>query len=747
MTQVVISSSVLIAVILIARFFLKERISRRLQYALWLLVALRLMIPVQFGQAQYSVATLVQQAEKTPPVQQIQDKLEEPVAGPSRQELYEQVKEEYLEQSGLTDVPEPSAPQKPILPPKVEQQLLQEAQDRIEVPTLSEVLGCVWLCGVAAMTVWFTLSNLLFLSRAKKGTVETLPDISGARVLVSEGVPTPCLVGLFRPTIYLTPGCRANATVMAHVIAHEKTHWKHLDHIWAWVRSLCLCIYWFHPLVWVAAVLSKRDCELACDEGALKELGDGERIAYGKTLLEMVSHRNAAIHVLEMATAMNETKKQLKERVRFIASKPKHLLIAAICVVLVVALTAGCAFAGGEAAPTAGAVGPSDGPSEPETSVTQPTQTEPQEPVTVELRVWATGSTSWLRAMENAFQEQYPQYHIQWKNGDGIVSRIPDEAPRFAPEVFLFGSDLFYDLADEGALQRLEGPWEEQVRSDHSVFTCSTVTYTDGGVYAFPIASDCGVLCYDKTVYTQEDVRSLDTLLEKGRVAIDLGGGFQSAFFLGCGGSLDGSDGFDVEAGVRFGGADGGYTAAKKLLQVIAHPNFVYDDALIGLELLDMGQADAAFALPENILSMNSRLGDRMGIVPLPSFEADGQICRMRIPAKSQCVGVCPAACEDDLTLELSMAFASFLASREGQLLRYEYHGVAPAAKTLLDDEQIQADPLVVAQIRCMEECGSPWARCLRYMDYWKDIDRFGSQCLDGTIDLENYKEMVDRFW
>ena len=73
------------------------------------------------------------------------------------------------------------------------------------------------------------------------------------------------------------------------MLLHERTHAKHLDPLWALLRCVCLTIYWFHPLVWAAAPLSRTDCELACDEGALKRLPQEEHAAYGRAILQAVA--------------------------------------------------------------------------------------------------------------------------------------------------------------------------------------------------------------------------------------------------------------------------------------------------------------------------------------------------------------------------------------------------------------------------------------------------------------------------
>ena len=345
MKEILVTSSVLIVVILLARKLFRGKVSQKLIYAAWLLVALRLLIPIQFGQSQYSVTTLTEKIEnQSKPIQQVQEVLQEPVAGPSRAELYEQLLNEYLQQSADPDLPEVHTP----ITPEIREQIEEQVDEQITVPTLSELLTAVWIVGMSSMAAWFITANVIYLNRAKQESVPFTEVDASVPVRISPNVPTPCLVGFFRPVIYLTPASVENEQSRNHVLTHELTHLRHWDHIWALVRCLCLCIYWFDPLVWIAASQSRRDCELACDESALKKLGDGERIAYGQTLLATVTQSISPVHLIETPTSMNETKMQLKERVSFIVKKPRNLLIAAICMILTAAITAGCAFTGSQ---------------------------------------------------------------------------------------------------------------------------------------------------------------------------------------------------------------------------------------------------------------------------------------------------------------------------------------------------------------------------------------------------------------
>lgn len=132
--------------------------------------------------------------------------------------------------------------------------------------------------------------------------------------------------------------------MLRHVLAHELTHFRHLDHIWNLLRCAALIVHWWNPLVWLAAWLSSRDEELACDEGALKLLGDGERAAYGRTLLALSTEKSGAAGLWNCATPMAGDKRSLRERVLRIAHAPRRAVWAAVLAVALLALASACAF-------------------------------------------------------------------------------------------------------------------------------------------------------------------------------------------------------------------------------------------------------------------------------------------------------------------------------------------------------------------------------------------------------------------
>ena len=359
MKEVLITSSVLILALLALRGIFRKSLSRRVQYALWGLVALRLLVPVNLPAAQHSVLTAAEPVrtaitermetphtirprqtapsapeivipapggETTPDTAPGADHSADPVTTPA---------------TPVTPVTEPAAdPVTPVTP--------AETKDTAALRfTTAQALTVLWLAGAAAMALWFTFANLRFarfLRRNRKPLV--LPDCP-LPVYAVEGLPSPCLAGLFRPAVYLTPAVAGDARRERHVLAHELTHARHLDPLWSLIRCLCLTVYWFDPLVWIAAHASRSDCELACDEGALRRLGEGERIPYGETLLSLIPVGRS--DPMLSATTMTAGKRQLRERIRRIASGGRQAALAVFAVLCAAAILCAATFTGSAA--------------------------------------------------------------------------------------------------------------------------------------------------------------------------------------------------------------------------------------------------------------------------------------------------------------------------------------------------------------------------------------------------------------
>ena len=215
-----------------------------------------------------------------------------------------------------------------------------EVTNRLQVgmenASVSITLAKVWLAGVLLIIVWFLFCNIRFRLRLRADRIEPISGelqdqfhalckqrgIRPVPVYFTDPLPSACLVGVFRPYIAL-PLSAAPQDVI-HVLTHEICHIKNGDHLWGILRLLCCAVHWFNPLVWIAASMSRTDCELRCDDRVTEQMNQEERKSYAGVLVLAAARRNApGLGVL--ATGMTMTGKRLKTRVATVMQKQKPL--------------------------------------------------------------------------------------------------------------------------------------------------------------------------------------------------------------------------------------------------------------------------------------------------------------------------------------------------------------------------------------------------------------------------------------
>ncbi len=327
----ILSSSVLILIMMLLRFVLRGKISLRLQYALWLLVAVRLLVPINFGNTFLSLENYTQ-----------------PV---NSQSVEANNESETVQTVPVTDESEKIKVYDAVRPQKNEQETAATKPDKMIIRNIIfdtvtlKILQTVWILGILVVGFAFAASNLVFSYRIRKTRKNLCIPYATIPVYVSDSIDTPCLFHLFHPTIYLTTNLKDDEKLLFHAVSHEMTHFYHKDLWWNVVRCVCLIIHWYNPLVWWAAVLSKRDCELACDEATIERLGEKERLDYGKTLIRLTCRKQKDFFVV--STSMTAGRKSIKERIRLIAKKPKTTLIGGIFLILVLVIATGCTFTRG----------------------------------------------------------------------------------------------------------------------------------------------------------------------------------------------------------------------------------------------------------------------------------------------------------------------------------------------------------------------------------------------------------------
>ncbi len=282
----------LIALAVMAVRPLLRRAPRRAVCMLWLLVALRLLLP-----ARLTVESPVSlQQPESPPIQ-------------AYQELRQQEKV-YVS-----------------TPP--EQRSEMEKTAAAQGFALLDQLPAIWLTGVGCMALYMALSLLRMRWRLRAA-----PRIQD-NVYRCTDWSTPFVLGVLAPRIYVPE--TVSEQDFPQVLAHERCHIRRWDHVWKPLAFLLLAVNWFNPVLWAAYVLLGRDMERACDEMVLKNATPSQRAAYSRALVACAAQpKMAAVCPLAFGEVA------VKERVKNVLNYKKPALWAVILLVVAAAIIGVC---------------------------------------------------------------------------------------------------------------------------------------------------------------------------------------------------------------------------------------------------------------------------------------------------------------------------------------------------------------------------------------------------------------------
>lgn len=305
MLREVLTVSALILAVLLVRAIFKNRVPKRMVYTLWLVVLVKLCLPGTL------VSLPVLPAEEAAaPVQRVELPAQPlPAQQPARA------------------VTQPQTPvQQPVSP-------AQEAAKPAAKPlTATQIFQIVWAGGSALLGFWLFGTWLVFTVRLHKSR-RFLGRHGRTRIYISSTVKSPCLAGLV-PAVYLTEDVlQTDSTEL--ILRHELTHLRHLDFLWSLCRTAAVIVYWWNPFIWLAAILSKRDAELACDEAVAAGLSDAQRLVYARAILAQAPRK---------AVAMSLAGPPVRERILFLTKKQRTSVLCVILVLLLIISAAGCSI-------------------------------------------------------------------------------------------------------------------------------------------------------------------------------------------------------------------------------------------------------------------------------------------------------------------------------------------------------------------------------------------------------------------
>ena len=364
----------------------------------------------------------------------------------------------------------------------------------------------------------------------------------------------------------------------------------------------------------------------------------------------------------------------------------------------------------------------------------------------IRLMVWSPSedqskdSGQWLQTCCENFAALHPEWDITFVYGvsdEASAATAVSQDPDASADVFMYANDTLTTMTDANALAKFGGIYAEELKATNSETLLDSLTL-DGNIYGVPFTTNTWYMYYDKSVFTEEDVKSLDTMLEKGVVSFPfVNSWYLPAFYFGNGCTLFG-DGTQEELGADFGG-ENAVEVTEYLVDLVANPNFKIDQDGSGLAGLRDGSINAIFSGSWDAAAVEEILGDNMGVAALPTYTLNGEEKQMYAYAGSKAIGVNTSTKHMKASVELAM----YLGSAEAQRLHYELRNVIPCNTELNSDPEIAADPVVQAQNDTFDRTSILQPFVASMNNCWTPVENMGKAIRNGSVTKENAAEQT----
>ena len=365
----------------------------------------------------------------------------------------------------------------------------------------------------------------------------------------------------------------------------------------------------------------------------------------------------------------------------------------------------------------------------------------------VRLMVWSPSEDQskdngeWLQTMCKSFANQHPEWDITFVYGVADEATAADQVsqdPDASADVFMYANDRITNLIDAKAIARFGGKYKDAIESTNSKELLDSLR-VNNDIYGVPFTTNTWYMFYNKSVFSDDDVKNLDTMLKKGTVSFPLvNSWYLPAFYLGNGCTLFGNKN-DESKGVDFGG-EKAVDVTNYVIDLAANPNFKIDADGSALAGLRDGSVSAMFTGSWDANAIKETLGDKMGVTSLPTFTVNGTQKQMLAYAGSKAIGVN----SHSEHMEQAVALAVYLGSMEAQKAHYEMRNVIPCNTELLKDPKISTDALVVAQNNTFNNTSILQPFVAAMTNCWTPVENMGKGIRNKSVTHDNAKEQTE---
>lgn len=365
----------------------------------------------------------------------------------------------------------------------------------------------------------------------------------------------------------------------------------------------------------------------------------------------------------------------------------------------------------------------------------------------VALKVWCPEDEYDITVGQcDKFAEAHPEYEIEFsfekvENADSITQLKND--PDVAADVFVYPTGGVPELVEAGLIYPITVNLEEvkSAYGENAIKSCSA----DGILYGIPQTPNAFFMYYNKSLFTEDEVKSVETMMAK-----DLGDDIKNfscqisnswyleSFFYANGGTLYGEDGTD---GTQCSWNDEkGYAIGEYLIDLANNSKYVEDIDEMASSMFKEGKLGAMCSGTWAAEDFKAALGDDLGACVLPTIEVNGETCQLSNFADFKAYGVKSSTLYPKQAQELAV----FLGNEESQLVRFEELDMTPTVTALLSNPKVQENVAACALSEMTAEYSTPQPTTSQISQYWDPTGAFGAGVINGDVTKDNLQEKLD---
>jgi len=356
------------------------------------------------------------------------------------------------------------------------------------------------------------------------------------------------------------------------------------------------------------------------------------------------------------------------------------------------------------------------------------------------VKLWVdTNYVNDYKEVVSGFTKEYPDVKVKVSAGsspDALKDVSKD--PGAAADVFMVPHDQIGQMAEAGLLYPIDKDAEE-IRANNVEASVQGVTWNDE-IYGYPYGIESQVLFYNKAKLSEDDVKSWNTLTEKGRIGSNFAeGGANYIFgplFMSNGLKLYGDNGEDPN-GTDFNN-EKGIQVLKWIAAQKDNPNVLQANES-ALSDLESGKIDAFLSGPWSKNDVKKALGDNMGVAVYPTVDfGDGEV-----PMKAF-LGVKVYGVNQQTKSPLAaMALANYISNEDSQLTIFEKQGIVPCNNKAQEDGKVVADDVAKA-ITEMSRIDVVMPKIPEIVSFWPPMDAVINDTYKGIIKEADYQRKLD---